>query len=593
MLFRTLITVALLGGLSLAQSDVPADPTGRWRGAIDLPDQSLVVVVDLVQNNGGWKGTIDIPAQGARNGELDPVTVVGRAVSFGLEGIPGDPLFRGQLSDDGKKLSGVFTQGPGTFPFRLELEEGVAEADLGPNQPARPTIEGVPGEGFAGVWLGDIDNGALQLRLLVRLKKDDKGAWSGSVDSLDQGATGLRITKFETDDSLLRFSLSRPPASYEGLLTPDGSSINGLWTQNGAETPLVLHRQAGEPDTARAQDPKPPLPYSETEVRYASGDVTLAGTLTLPPGEGPFPAALLLTGSGPQDRNETVMGHRPFLVLADALTRAGVAVLRVDDRGVGDSTGDLFESTIADYASDALAGVRFLAARPEIDATRIGLIGHSEGCWTAARAASQSKGVAFVVLLANPSLSGEETIRLQARRIGEQRMTADDEALDANEELQRKLFAVIKQEPDDERAGERMEALLNEEIEATLAGQPKELRDALRENAKLMRPTPWFRDILTYDPLPPLRALAVPVLALYGEKDLQVPPRENMPPLRQSLDAAPTKDFSIVELPGLNHLFQTSDTGLPDEYARIEETFSPEALARITAWVARVSQAAK
>ncbi len=588
--FRAVMMAALACGLTLAQDPASQTATGRWRGSIEIPGQQLGVIVDLVRAGDDWKGSIDIPSQGARNAPLSGVAVVDRAVSFALEGLPGDPLFRGKLSDDGKTLSGVFRQGPGQFPFRLTRQEGVAEADLGPNQPSRPSVEGVPGEGFAGVWLGDIEGGAVQLRLLVRLAQDGEGRWSGSIDSLDQGAAGLKIADIEIKNDLLRFSMARPPAAYEGLLAPDGSSINGLWSQNGAEMPLVLHRQQGEPDTARAQDPKAPLPYDEIEVRYDGAGVELAGTLSVPPGDGPFPAVLLLTGSGPQDRNETVMGHRPFLVLADALTREGVAVLRVDDRGVGGSTGDVLASTIDDYAADALAGVAFLTARAEVDARRIGLIGHSEGCWTAALAASRSADAAFVVLLANPSLSGEETIYLQSRRIGERSMMGDDEALDANERLQRRLFAIVKAEPDDERAGALMETLLDEEIDELLADQPEQLREALRENAKLMRPNAWFRYVLSYDPLPPLRKLAVPVLALYGENDLQVPPPENMPPLRTALEAAPTDDFSIIELPGLNHLFQTSDSGLPDEYARIEETFAPSALARIAAWVGRVAE---
>ena len=253
MLFRTVFRIVTIGalacGLSIAQdsasAEAPADAGGRWRGAIEVPGRPLGVIVDLVASAEGWKGTIDIPSQGARNAPLSGVAVVGQAVSFALEGVPGEPLFRGKISDDGKTLSGVFRQGPGEFPFRLARQEGVAAADLGPNQPSRPSLEGTPGEGFGGVWLGDLDAGAVQLRLLVRVAQDAEGRWSGTVDSLDQGATGLKITEIEINGNLLRFALARPPAAYEGLLSPDGASINGLWRQNGAELPLVLHRQAG------------------------------------------------------------------------------------------------------------------------------------------------------------------------------------------------------------------------------------------------------------------------------------------------------------------------------------------------------------
>lgn len=337
--------------------------------------------------------------------------------------------------------------------------------------------------------------------------------------------------------------------------------------------------------TASAEDPKPapnrpqlprkPYPYLEEEVTFPSRakDTVLAGTLTKPKGDGPFPIAVLITGSGPQDRDESLMGHKPFLVLSDHLTRKGIAVLRYDDRGTAKSTGDFARSTTADFADDAAGAVAFLKARKDVN--RIGLIGHSEGGIVAPMVAAGSADVAFVVLLAGPGSTGEEVLIAQGQMLVSA-MGGDEKMLAAQKSIQQKMFAVAKAK--DESAKKAAEA----DLESGLSGPEKA---AIR--GQMARVTGvWFRYFLTHDPKPNLGKVKCPVLALNGEKDLQVPFRENLESIGKAVRGGGNADVTTKALPGLNHLFQPSKTGLPAEYATIETTFDPAVLELISVWIA-------
>jgi pimeloyl-ACP methyl ester carboxylesterase len=296
----------------------------------------------------------------------------------------------------------------------------------------------------------------------------------------------------------------------------------------------------------------------------------------------------MLTGSGAQNRDETVMGHRPFLILADHLTRHGIATLRVDDRGVGGSTGNVMTATIADNAGDALAGVAFLKSQPKIDARRIGLLGHSEGGWVAPLAATRSADVAFLVLLAGPAVTGEE-IRHAQDSVMAVLSGAPLDYVAADRAVSQALYDALKAEPNDslalirmaeaaEAAGQRLSAEQRARLDSAWAGVNVE---------QVWRPlvTPWFRYLLTYDPRPALTQLQVPVLAIFGEKDVQVPPAQSVPPMEAAFRAAGNRDATIRVFPGLNHLFQHAETGLIAEYGRIEETLAPEVLQAIAEWI--------
>jgi pimeloyl-ACP methyl ester carboxylesterase len=332
----------------------------------------------------------------------------------------------------------------------------------------------------------------------------------------------------------------------------------------------------------RPQEPKKPYPYDEEEVGYENkrDGVKLAGTLTLPRGKGPFPVALLITGSGPQDRNESLLGHKPFLVLADYLTRRGIAVLRVDDRGVGGSTGSVPDSTTENFAADVMAGIEFLKTRKEIDPEKIGLIGHSEGGAVAPMVAAQNGDVAFIVLMAGMGLTGEEILYLQGAMIMKA-SGASAGQLAKQRATQESMFKILKEEKDPATAEKR----LHEELSRNLTEEEKKKSEqAIAAQIKQVN-KPWFRYFLTLDPRSALRKVKCPALALNGENDLQVPATENLREIEAAIKAGGNKDITIVSLPKLNHLFQTSETGSLSEYAKIEETIAPVALKTIGDWI--------
>ena len=428
-----------------------------------------------------------------------------------------------------------------------------------------------------GTWLGKIQDA---LRIVVHVAADDHGGLTSKVDSPDQGAMGLPVSTTTFAEDTLRLELANLGAAYVGRMSADGATIAGEWHQGGQVLPLSLARTDSVEQPRRPQEPKPPFPYVSEDVRYAGGakNVMLAGTLTKPRGEGPFPCALMITGSGPENRDELVFGHRPFLVIADDLTRAGIAVLRVDDRGVGGSTGGSESVTTEDFATDVMAGVKFLAARQDIDAKRIGLIGHSEGGLIAPMVATRMKGIAFIVMLAGPGVTGAEIMLAQGEAIG-RAMGQSDADLAQRRTLQQQLFALARQRPDSAAAVTRVRGILRDAglDSAAVAAQ-------LRPSLGLVR-SPWIGYFLDYDPRPALRRVKCPVLALNGGNDLQVPPKQNLPEIGKALKVGGNRDFETRELPGLNHLFQTSATGSQAEYARIEETVSPAALQAMREWI--------
>jgi fermentation-respiration switch protein FrsA (DUF1100 family) len=442
---------------------------------------------------------------------------------------------------------------------------------------ATPAIE--------GVWSGTLEAGAARLRLALHVAAQPPGGLTARLDSLDQGATGLVIDEITLRGRTVSLRMKALGASYTGTLGDDGNTISGEWIQGGA-FPLTFRRGAPQAQR-RPQEPMRPLPYREEEVSFRSAGAKLAGTLTLPPGKGPFPAAVLVSGSGPQDRDETIAGHKPLLVLADHLTRNGIAVLRYDDRGFARSTGRFQSATTPDFADDAQAGLALLRSRPEVDGRRAGLVGHSEGALVAALVASRTADAGFVVLLAGNGVNGEAILYEQGAQVA--RAAGVPAELAARQKaVQQAVFAVLKQESDPAAARRKLEEVLT----PASALLPAEQRAAAVQAQIDGALSPWLRAFLTYDPLPPLRALKCPVLALFGEKDLQVPPAQNAGPVEAALEEGGNPDHSVRVLPGLNHLFQTATTGLPTEYGAIDETMAPAALSAISDWITQRSQAA-
>jgi dipeptidyl aminopeptidase/acylaminoacyl peptidase len=335
----------------------------------------------------------------------------------------------------------------------------------------------------------------------------------------------------------------------------------------------------------RPQEPKGAFPYIEKEVKYSNltAGVTLAGTLTLPRSRKPSPAVLLIAGSGPIDRDETVFGHKPFLVLADHLTRQGIVVLRVDKRGIGQSTGNYEVSTSEDFAADVLAGVEYLKTRKEVDTEKIGLIGHSEGGLIAPLAAVKSNDVAFIVLMAAQGVTGEKLVYTQETLISRS-MGVSEEQINHQLDFQKQVLSVIINEPDLEKA----EKLIQEIVAKHLTKLPEEEQQASANamEAQIKRcNSKWFRYFLTYDPGTSLEHLKMPILAINGELDFQVPPKQNLYLIGKILKETGNQNYKIIEFPKLNHFFQTCQSGSILEYGKIEETIAPEVLDTLSDWI--------
>ncbi|PSR03093.1 MAG: hypothetical protein BRD47_01480 [Bacteroidetes bacterium QS_8_68_28] len=426
-----------------------------------------------------------------------------------------------------------------------------------------------------GPWHGTIEVGGQQLTAIFRLKRGKDGALTATMDVPQQNASGIPVSNARATADSLRLVVGAIGGVFEGARTRSGS-IDGTWKQNGVTVPLVLERGAPESsDTtapARPQTPEPPFPYETEDVRFESnaGSVELAGTLTRPEGEGPPPAVVLISGSGPQNRNGRVAGHETLHVLADALTRRGVAVLRYDERGVGESSGTFAGATTEDLAADVRAGLDLLRQRNDLG--KVGLIGWSEGGIVAPMIAARSSTVDFLVLMGAPGVPGKALLLEQSARIAEAQGAAPA-TLDSIRTAQDRLLSAVAQAPDSAEAATQIRRVLGErqKSQETIEAQIQQYT------------APWFRYFVDHDPRPALRKVDAPVLALYGANDLQVPPRQNAAPLREALSG--NADATVEVLPGLNHLFQPAETGLPSAYRRIETTIAPKALQRIAGWI--------
>ncbi|OHB63980.1 MAG: hypothetical protein A2Y76_07975 [Planctomycetes bacterium RBG_13_60_9] len=432
----------------------------------------------------------------------------------------------------------------------------------------------------AGKWLGTITFGSVKLRIAFEVSGSEGGGYTGSMRSIDQSGSGIPISAVKLNSDSLRLEMDVMRSAYEGKFTTDGNTIEGNWLQHGTTTPLVMKRVDKFPEVIRPQTPKKPYPYLEEEVGYEnpSAKVRIAGSLTLPEGKGPFPAVLLIVGSGPLDRDETVSFHKPFLVLADHLTRQGIAVLRVDKRGVGKTTGDLAEATIQELADDVRAGVEYLKGRKEIDSKQIGLLGHSEGGVVGPILASQSSDVAFLVMLAGLGQNNGDIIIFQKSLAARER-GADEKTLALMRSWYERLYALVREDTDPATAEKKIRAL-----HATLTVEEKEklgwpdsrldreIADQLRRH--------WRYDV-RHDPRATLMKVRCPVLALGGEKDMLVPAKENLAIIEEALKAGGNTRFTVREFAGLNHGFQTAHTGAGSD----EETMSPLVLQTISNWI--------
>lgn len=436
-----------------------------------------------------------------------------------------------------------------------------------------------------GKWLGTISNFFVKLRLGLVIERGEGGAWGGKLYSIDQGNAEMALDEVQIEGNEIKVRIKSVGGNFRGTWNSKRESVEGKWSQGFSSMSLTLKRVDALPGANRPQVPKKPYPYDEEEVSFvnAGAGISLKGTLTLPRGAGPYPAAVLISGSGPQDRNEALMGHQPFLVLADALTRRGIAVLRYDDRDFG-KPGEVFGATSAELSEDAEGAFEFLRKRKEIDARKIGLIGHSEGGLIAPMLAARREEAAFVVMLAGTGVTGEE-ILISQRETMLMLIGKKPETIRRELEKSRRYYEVVKGETDDAVALKKLEEIRLEPEKG--ANEKGEGPEAEVEKAQLkMLVKPWFRYFLTYDPCSALGKVKCPILGVIGEKDCQVPPRMNLPPMEASLKAGGNRDYALREMAGLNHLLQPCKTGMVSEYGTIETTMDPAALDLIGGWIA-------
>src|SRR5580658_2415201 len=542
------------------------DLAGDWQGTLSAGGQQFRLVLHVTKApDASLKATLDSIDQPGANGiPVDSVSLKDSKLSLDIAVIHG--TYEGKVSADGKTISGTWTQGQ-SFPLEFKRADAPVKA-------AKPSD-------IDGAWMGTLELGTLKLRVVFHIAATPDGL-TATLDSPDQGANGIATSSVTRDGSSLKIEIQKIGGTFEGKIAADSasagpSSIEGTFTQLGSAHPLVLKRlkDSAELELKRPQNPVKPYPYHDEDVSYDNKlqNVTLAATLTVPQGKGPFPAVVLITGSGPQDRDETLLGHKPFLVLSDYLTRHGIAVLRADDRGTAKSTGDFKTATTADFATDTEAGIAYLKTRAEVDPHKIGLIGHSEGGVIAPMIAARNKDVAFIVMMAGTGVPGDEIIAAQSEAIAVAGGKDPAEAAkDAAKE--RELLKLVETEKD--------ETALEKELKEKMAGDVPEAQ--IGPEIKQLT-SPWFRYFLIYDPAIALRKVTCPVLAINGSLDKQVLPSQNLPPIRKALAESGNPHVEIDELPRLNHLFQTAKTGSPMEYAQIEETISPVALDKMSTWI--------
>jgi hypothetical protein len=556
---------------------IPTGPdpiAGIWTGDITTPGRSLELVIHMTSTGKNtWTGSIDTPSQKSFGIPLSSVQFDGHELIAQCDVTKA--TWTATLQDGGTELHGTWRQRGASLPLNCTRSPSPASI---PPPLARELI---------GTWEGTLDVGVVQLRLVIGLQRNSPTTVAGYMVSPDQSPEQIPIGRVDwVSDRTVRILIGSIAASFDATLSPSNDTLAGTFTQGGAPFELSLSRVEKPTRVHRPQEPTPPFPYHVEEVTYRNepGDVTLAGTLTTPKGAGPFPAAILITGSGGQDRNEEIFQHKPFWVIADHLTRRGIAVLRVDDRGIGGSSAGPHPGTATtfDFAGDVEAGVDFLTKRSNIGP--VGLIGHSEGGIIAPIVAERNGDIAFIVLMAGTGVRGDALL-ISQNELLLRAMGSDEEEVAASRRTQRALFDVVLNESlSSDDAEIQLRAIIKADPEFAEASE--EEQRAGMEQAVAQLSLPWMRTFVRHDPAPILAKVTCPVLAINGELDLQVPVKQNLDAIAAALKEGGNPDWTVRAFPGLNHLFQHSETGLVSEYGQIEETISEEVLGFIADWIA-------
>jgi len=442
-------------------------------------------------------------------------------------------------------------------------------------------------QNITGIWNGAIEvSKGKKINFIFNIQKDGK-AYQTTIDIPTQRINGIKAIKTTVKGDSLIVDLSNVGMNYSGKLNAEHTLVNDKMIEGLNSFNLNLSRNiiSETPKSNRPQEPVKPYSYIEEKVNFVNknANITLAGTFTRPKENKKYPVAILISGSGPQDRDETISQHKPFLVLADYLTKHGIAVLRYDDRGFGKSTGNHLDATTYDFALDVISAMDYLKTRDDINTNKIGLIGHSEGGIIAPLAANNTNGVAFIISLAGTGISGTELSVIQSKEM--RPFPVPDET--AYEKAIREAIEIAKQDKDVSEIKPELKAHYNETIAPILKnlGVPDGKINEIIMSLVAMRTTKWVRYFYDYNPVDEYEKVNCPVLSLNGSLDTQVEAKINQDGLREALVKGKNKDYEIIEFEGLNHLFQNAKTGKMDEYSDIEETFSPKVLNLISNWI--------
>ncbi len=554
-----------------------ATHTTRWYGTMEAPGRDFRFRIEATDSKDATDTTTAPQLvsldEGGQKFALSNYSESAHDLSFDLPATKAS--FKGSINDQGI-VNGAWKQSGADIPLRFQ------RIPWGIHLP--PTEH----------WKGALDLVVQKLELRLRVYKDPSGSERVYFDSLSQKVGGLKASRESKEG---QWTVTIPGTGvFEGKINEDRTAVEGKWKQGIASLALkwTLSTEPIEERIAtpsRPQMPKPPYPYLSEEVAFQNtrDNFSLAGTLTLPKSTEPVPAAILISGSGPQDRDESLLEHKPFLVLADHLTRNGIAVLRYDDRGTGKSKGIFDVATSADFAVDVESALEFLATDKRIDRKKIGLIGHSEGGLIAPMVAMRRPEIAFILLLAGPGVNGREIIRSQSKLIAQADGVRDEKILSQQEAIQDAIIETVLHAPQASTSDELLQGTLFK-LKTTFSaeelgsdGLKNSVKDAIGKFS-----SPWFRYFLEYEPIPTLSKVKAPVLALIGEKDLQVDPKLNLPPLRKAIATGGHRLSKAEELPTLNHLFQRCKTGSVREYYEIEETMSKDALEFVQRWIREV-----
>ncbi|MEE8153502.1 MAG: alpha/beta fold hydrolase [Phycisphaerales bacterium] len=554
---------------------------GYWIGNVASPGSSETMIVgalEVKQADESYMLRMTLPGVGALNKECVVVAAQGSALTFELVAAGGTYRFVGEIDGAGQRFAGK--------AFPADEAEDRKERSFEFARSVRPTDLPDP-----LAFTGDLAAQGIKIGMTIVLAKTPGGNWVGHVDVPMQFLHAFPLINLSEQEDVIHGELPVPGgASFDVSLDEHKQHMTGRFKQSGMELEIAFMRDVNYAykELARPQHPKPPFPYRTLEIEAPHPDgFTLAGTLTIPEsakfGDGPFPAAVMVSGSGQQDRDESLLGHKPFLVIADYLTRHGIAVMRFDDRGVGGSGGrdTLDKATSVDFATDALAVLNHLKTIESIDSARIGIIGHSEGALIAPIVATMTDDIAFIVSMAGPGVQGRDLLAVQRKLLTMATGASEEDADKANEQ-----FAQIEQEIlDGATEQEFVEFLIKlaREQSPDLKKTDEELAETVKPQAKTLM-SPWFRYFMDYDPDEALRNLKCPVLALNGTLDLQVWHEQNLDAIERIMTEA-GGDITIERYEGLNHLFQPATTGSVGEYAQIETTFDEQVLRDIVDWI--------